>query len=102
MQHTMTLYGPQYTGRARVSSKIYIWAGAWQGFGECVIYNDPKMAAGEGSTSSLELELKFGGTTHASDVHIRTQLDIHFVLCSSRTCVCGFGVLILRSLNILP
>ena len=78
MQHTMimTLYGPQYTARA--FQVKFIWAGVWQGLRECAIYNDPKMAAGEGSTSSLELELKFGGTTHASDVYIRTQ-DTHFV-----------------------
>ena len=68
----MTLIVWSTIHRSRVSSKNGL------GLRECVIYNDPKMAAGEGSTSTLELELKFGGTTHASDVCIRTQ-DTHFV-----------------------
>ena len=71
-----TLYGPQYTARA--FQVIYMGRGL-AGLRELegVIYNDSKMAAGEGSTSSLELELKFGGTTHASDVHTYTNAARH-------------------------
>ena len=44
------------------------------------VRNYPKMAAGEESTSSLELELKFGGTTHASDVYERRTLILCYIL----------------------
>ena len=42
--------------------------------------NYPKMAASEESTSLLELELKFGGTTHASDIYERRTLILCYIV----------------------